>query len=141
MNQRCRKGGIKLIYTDGYRDPYDNPLLTDDFNYPPDVLAIDKVAYEDFRADLTADERKLLDIMIEAKRNVQRCPPAHRKMFIRETGSTYSNYGVVMMSLKQKFYHHYGTDKERADFEAFYANWIPRQPMYNGRLRQSNSSV
>jgi len=130
-NERCRNGGIQLIYTDGFDNPYDNPLLADVFNYPPDVLAVDQVACRNFRADLTDEEAKLLDVMIEAKENVQRCPPGHKKMFIRETGSTYTNYGIVMMSLKQKFYHHYGTDEQKADFEAFYANWIPRQPMYN----------
>jgi len=141
MNKRCRKGGIELLYTDGYRDPYDNPLLADGFNYPPDVLAIDKVVYENFRSDLTHEEAKLLDIMIEAKRNVQRCPPAHRKMFIRETGSTYTNYGLVMMSLLQKYYQHYGTKEQQDDFEEFYANWYPRKPMYHGRSRQLNSSA
>jgi hypothetical protein len=132
MNKRCRKGGVKLIYTDGFDNPYDNPLLTD--KYRPDVLAIDKVAYEQFRDDLTSEEAKLLDVMIETYTSLNReGTPGYRKMFIKETGSTYTNYGIVMMSLKQKFYHHYGTDEQKEAFEEFYRNWIPRQPMFSER--------
>lgn len=129
-NERCRKGGIELVYTDGYDNPYDNPLLADVFNYPPDVLALDKVAYERFRLDLTLEEAKLLDLMVEARNNGKKGPPAHKKMFIRETGSTYSNYEAVSMSLRHKFHHHYGTDEQKEDFENFYANWCPRTPMW-----------
>ena len=130
QNQRCRKGGINLVYTDGFDNPYDNPLLEDRFNYPPDVLASDQVAYENFRADLTVEEAKLLDLMIEGQSNLKKGPSGHKKMFIRETGSSYSNYECVNMSLKQQYYHHYGTEEQKEEFEEFYANWIPRQPMY-----------
>jgi len=137
QNKRCRKGGITLIYTDGFDNPYDTPILADHFNYPPDVLATDRVAAENFRADLTAEERQLLDIMVEAKSSLAKGPSGHKKMFIRETGSTYSNYEAVMMSLLQQFYHHYSTEQQQQDFDEFYANWTPRQPMYHGRGRQA----
>ncbi len=52
QNQRARNGGIKIIHTDGFDNPYDNPLLAD-IKYQPDVLAIDNIAYEDFRASLS----------------------------------------------------------------------------------------
>ena len=133
QNKRCRKGGITLIYTDGFDNPYDNPLLADVFNYRPDVLAIDQVAYKNFRSNLTDEEAKLLDLMIEVRSDGKKCPLGHKKMFIAETGSTYSNYEAVRMSLLQQFYHHYGTNQQQQDFDEFYANWTPRQPMYNGR--------
>lgn len=138
INRRTRKGGIKVIYTDGYnsRNPYDNPLLADLINYPPDVMAIDQIAYEDFRADLTVEEEKLLDFMIETKDDGKKGTGRYKKMFIRQTSSTYSNYEAVHMSLLQKFYHHYGTSKQREDFENFYLNWRPRTPMYHGRSRK-----
>lgn len=132
INSRCRKGGIELIYTDGFDNPYDNPLLLDKFNHPPDVLAIDTVAYQNFKNDLTRQENKLLDIMIDAQNNGQKGPPGHKKMFIAETGSSYSNYEATIMSLKQKYYHHYGTEEQQQDFENFYANWHQRKPMFHG---------
>jgi len=135
LNKRCRKGGVTLVHTDAFENPYDNPLLTDHFSYPPDVLAIDNVSYERFRASLTDEEAKLLDVMIEAQS--KKGPRGHKKMFIRETGSTHSNYEAVSMSLLQKYYHHYGTDEQQAAFEAFYANWVPRMPKYNGRKNKA----
>lgn len=131
INERCRKGGISLIYTDGFDNPYDNPLLADEYKLQPDILAIDKVAYEQFRESLSDEESSLLDIMIDTQNNGKKGPSAHKKMFIKETGSTYTNYELVMMSLKQKYYHHYGTDEQKEAFEQFYANWIPRTPMYH----------
>lgn len=132
INERCREGGIKLIYTDGFDNPYDNPLLADEYKYRPDVLAIDKVAYEQFRESLTNEESTLLDLMIETNNNGKKGSGGFKKEFINQTGSTYSNYECVMMSLKGKYYHHYGTDEQKEDFENFYANWCPRQPMYQG---------
>jgi len=132
INKRCRKGGITLIYTDGFDNPYDNPLLADEYKYSPDMLAIDKVAYEQFRQSLTKEESLLLDLIIETSNNGNKGPGGFKKEFISKTGSTYSNYELVMMSLKQQYYHHYGTDEQKEDFEKFYANWIPRTPMYQG---------
>ena len=132
INARCRDGGIALVYTDSFDHPYDNPLLADHLSYPPDVLAIDKVAYEQFRESLTEGEAKLLDLMIETQNDGKKGPPGHKKAFIRETGSTYSNYESASMSLLQQYYHHYGTKEQQAAFEAFYANWRPRTPMWNG---------
>ena len=135
VNERCRDGGIIIIHTDGFYRPYDNPFLVDQFSCPPDVLAIDKVAYEDFRASLTEEEAKLLDVMIEAQS--KKGPSGHKKAFIRETGSTYSNYESVSMSLYRKYVHHYGTAEQQAAFEAFYATWVPRMPKYNGRKNKA----
>jgi len=132
VNQRCREGGIKLIYTDGFDNPYDNPCLVDEYKYRPDILAIDNVAYEQFRASLTKQESILLDLMIEKYGCHRNGSGGYKKQFIRETGSTYSSYECVMMSLKQKYYHHYGTDEQKEAFEEFYKNWIPRTPMYLG---------
>ena len=132
LNQRDRKGGIKVIYTDGFDNPYDNPLLAD-LKYRPDVLAIDNIAYQDFRQSLTDEEYSLLDIMIESQNNGRKGPAGFKKAFIRETGSTYSGYENTMMSLEQKYYHHYGNDEQQQEFEKFFANWRPRQPMYHRR--------
>jgi len=132
VNERCRKGGITLIHTDGFYRPYDNPLVADRFSYPPDVLAIDKVAYEDFRASLTDEEAVLLDLMIEAQNDGKKGTGRYKKEFIEMTGSTYSNYEAVTMSLKQQFYHHYGTEEQQEAFDAFYATWVPRMPMWLG---------
>ena len=133
VNERCRKGGITLIHTDGFDHPYDNPLLADHSSYPPDILAIDNVAYERFRSDLTDEEAVLLDLMIEAKNDGKKGTGRYKKEFIEMTGSTYSNYEAVMMSLKQKFYHHYGTEEQQKAFDAFYAMWVPRMPIWGGR--------
>jgi len=141
VNERCRKGGITLIHTDSFDNPYDNPLLADSIKYSPDVLAIDNVAYEQFRTSLTEEEATLLDIMIETNNNGKKGTGGFKKKFIEKTGSTYSNYECIMMSLKQKYYHHYGTDEQKQDFEKFYANWIPRTPMYQEGGRQLNSSA
>ena len=140
VNQRTRKGGIKLIYTDGYksRSPYDNPLLANEVKCRPDVLAIDQVAYKDFRASLTDYESTLLDIMIETRNNGKKGQPAQKKTFIRETSSTYSNYEAVQMSLLRKYYHHYGTDEQQEDFARFYRHWRPRTPMHYGRGQTQN---
>jgi len=139
MNQRTRKGGIKVIYTDGYksRSPYDNPLLANEVRCRPDVLAIDQVAYKDFRASLKDEESTLLDIMIQTRNNGKKGQPAQKKTFIAETSSTYSNYEALQMSLLQKFYHHYGTDEQKEDFARFYRHWRPRTPMYHGRSRRA----
>lgn len=106
---------------------------------PPDVLAIDQIAYEDFRADLTDEESQLLDLMIQSQNNGQKGRGRFKKMFIRETGSTYSNYEATLMSLQKKFYHHYGSDSEKEDFENFSRHWRPRTPMYHGRSNRLNS--
>jgi len=139
INKRTRKGGIKVIYTDGYNSsqPYDNPLLADNINYPPDVFAIDQIAYEDFRADLTQQEAKLLDFMIQTRDDGRKGTGRFKKLFIRETGSTYSNYEALQMSLLRKYYHHYGTSEQKEDFDTFYRHWQPRTPMYHGRSRRA----
>jgi len=131
VNERCRDGGITIIHTDGFYRPYDNPFLIDHFSCPPDVLAIDKVAYERFRTSLTDEEALLLDLMIEAQS--KKGPSGHKKEFIARAGSTYSNYESVSMSLYRKYVHHYGNEEQQAAFEAFYATWVPRMPRYNGR--------
>jgi len=136
-NQTRRNGGIELIYTDSFDNPYDNPLLSDELNCKPDVLAIDQIAYEQFRQDLNPSELKLLDLMRETAVKVQQQDIGQFKQkFIRETGSTYSNYGATKMSLLQKFYHHYGSPEEIEAFETFYRKWRPRKPMYHGRSRK-----
>jgi hypothetical protein len=136
LNQRDRNGGVDLIYTDGFENPYDNPLLSDELKYNPEVLAIDKIAYEAFMTDLTSEESELLSLIIETKYNGKNGPGSFRRDFIKKTGSTHSNYEVVMMSLQRKFYHHYGTEEEKEEFENFYLNWRPRTPMYHGYSRQ-----
>jgi hypothetical protein len=136
LNQRDRNGGVLVIYTDGFENPYDNPLLSDELKYNPEVLAIDKIAYEDFMTDLTSEESELLSLIIETKYNGKSGPGSFRREFIKKTGSTHSHYEVVMMSLQRKFYHHYGTDYEKEEFENFYLNWRPRTPMYHGYSRK-----
>jgi hypothetical protein len=137
QKQRCRKGGIKVIYTDAYDNPYDNPLLADDIKYRPDVLAIDKIAYQDFRNSLSCEESTLLDVMIDSSNNGQKGRGGFKTEFIHRTGSTYSNYEAVHMSLLRKYYHHYGSEQEKEDFEQFFRHWRPRTPMYHGRSNQN----
>ncbi|MBC8236087.1 hypothetical protein H8E77_41605 [bacterium] len=130
QNQRVRHGGIKIIHTDGFDNPYDNPLLSDELKYNPEVLAIDQIAYNDFMTDLTSEESELLGLMIETKYNGKRGPGSFRSQFIQKTGSTHSNYEVVLMSVRRKYYYHYGTDYDREEFESFNRNWRPRMPMF-----------
>jgi hypothetical protein len=75
-------------------------------------------------------------LIIETKYNGKRGPGSFRMDFIKKTGSTYSHYEVVMMSLQRKFYHHYGTEEEKEKFENFSAHWLPRTPMYHGHSRK-----
>ena len=124
---------MKIVSTDAYDHPYDNPLLADDLKYRPDVLALDKIAYEDFRNSLTTDEATLLELMIETQNTGKKGGAGFKKQFISQTGSTYSHYEAIHMSLMRKYYHHYGTPEQQKDFETFYRTWRPRTPMYHGR--------
>jgi hypothetical protein len=137
MNNRWRDGGIKVIYTDGYDHPYENPLLADELRYRPDVLAIDKIAYSDFRKSLTDYEATLLDLMIESSNNGKKGKGGFKKEFIGKTSSTYSNYEATIMSLQRKYYHHFGTEQEQRVFDEYYSKWKPRTPMFQGRVNSN----
>lgn len=105
-NDRSRKGGVELLFLDQFEDA-DYYLPVTERAYAPDTLAIDRVAYQNFREDLEPDEQRLLDVMREgaAKNKFN----SFRQSYVMETGMTVWHYGVLRKRLGAKFDFHYNT--------------------------------
>jgi len=126
VNQLSRGGGVEVVHIDGYENPLDNATLVAPLRYRPDILVIDKIAYQDFRKNLTGDEALLLDTMIETKNDGKAGRSGFRKEYVEKNGYTIDHYKRVNQSLRQKFDYHFGTENG-------YKTQKPGTPMYHGR--------
>jgi len=100
---------------------------------PPDIWAIDKATYQQYRNSLTEDELLLLDKMIEAKMsNNHRGLGKYKIAFLEEKKCSYTQYQRIHLSLRKKFYDFFGfaSEEEEKGFNDVLENFKSKGSMY-----------